>query len=321
VLCPEAEIRWLSGCDEPSCRYALLVNVLGKSSKATEIVTLKHSIKTCARTSRLLSLRDEDGQIPLHPYSKWMGAHWVLVSLADLNYPIGDSSLLPLREQVLGWLLKRRPSIVHGRVRHCASIEANALYSLTKLGLADERTEQIAHALCDWQWPDGGWNCDKSADARTSSFTESLIPMRALSLHAKVTSCARSLSAAFRAKEMFLRRRLYRRVTNGEVINEQFVRLHYPCYWHYDILFALKVMAEAGFINDPRCGEALELLVSKRLPEGGFPAESKYWHTTAKSRSGKESVDWGPVSRKKPNPFVSVDALYVLKSAGMLSHL
>jgi hypothetical protein len=28
-----------------------------------------------------------------------------------------------------------------------------------------------------------------------------------------------------------------------------FIRLH-SRYWHYDILFALKVMAEAGFIQD-----------------------------------------------------------------------
>ncbi len=52
---------------------------------------------------------------------------------------------------------------------------------------------------------------------------------------------------------------------------DDFLKLRYPCYWHYDILVGLKVMAEAGFLKDPRCREALDILVSKRLPDGGFP--------------------------------------------------
>jgi len=30
-------------------------------------------------------------------------------------------------------------------------------------------------------------------------------------------------------------------------------------------------MADAGFIRDARCKDALDLLQSKRLPDGGFP--------------------------------------------------
>lgn len=52
--------------------------------------------------------------MPHHPYSKWYGAHWILVTLADLGYPPGDQGLVPLREQVYGWLL---PGERHGRDR------------------------------------------------------------------------------------------------------------------------------------------------------------------------------------------------------------
>ena len=94
-------------------------------------------------------------------------------------------------------------------------------------------------------------------------------------------------------------------------MNRNFVKLHYPCYWHYDILFGLKVMAEAGFINDSRCAVALNLLESKRLPDGGFPAEAKYYRVTDKSISCRSLVDWGGTSKKKMNEFVTVDALSV----------
>jgi hypothetical protein len=101
-------------------------------------------------------------------------------------------------------------------------------------------------------------------------------------------------------------------------MQEDFVKLHYPCYWRYDILFGLKVMAETGFVSDRRCGDALDLLQSKRLPGGGFPTECKYYRVSEKAASGRSLVDWGGVGRKRMNEFVTVDALYVLKQAGQL---
>ncbi len=96
------------------------------------------------------------------------------------------------------------------------------------------------------------------------------------------------------------------------MIKEDFVNLHYPCYWHYDILFGLKVMVEAGYIKDKRCKEALALLESKRLEEAGFPAEKKYYRVTKSRVSGRSLVDWGPTGTSRMNEFVTADALYVL---------
>lgn len=100
--------------------------------------------------------------------------------------------------------------------------------------------------------------------------------------------------------------------------------LHYPCYWHYDILFALKVMAEAGFLQDERCREALDVLEGKRLEDGGFAAEARYWRCVPpndlrfQKGSGLELVDWGPTGRRRSNEWVTADALAVLKRAGRL---
>jgi hypothetical protein len=181
---------------------------------------------------------------------------------------------------------------------------------------ADDRTDELADRLVQWQWPDGGWNCDKNPAAQHSSFMESLIPLRGLAGHARLTGNPRSRAAAERAADIFLKRHLFQRQTDGTIIDEDFVRLHYPCYWHYDILFGLKVMAEAGFIGDSRCRDALALLAAKRLPDGGFPAEKKYYRATEKRVSGRSLVNWGGVSRKRMNEFVTADALYVLKAGG-----
>ena len=171
----------LLNSDEPSVRFKVLVNVLGRELESVEIKNLQEEIKSSPRVRLLLLERDQDGKIPFHPYAKWYGAHWVLASLADIGYPPGDESLIPLREQVYKWLLsshhEKNIKTIEGRVRRCASQEGNALYYLLSLGLADSRTDELAKRLMKWQWSDGGWNCDKNPKAVNSSFMESLIPL------------------------------------------------------------------------------------------------------------------------------------------------
>jgi len=147
---------------------------------------------------------------------------------------------------------------------------------------------------------------------------ESLIPLRALYLHARLTGQPASLDAAERASELFLKRRLFKRQSDGSLIRSDFIKLHYPCYWHYDILFGLKVMTETGRVTDERCGEALSLLESKQLPDGGFPANGKYYVTTPGGKGGRSLLDWRGTSGTRTNEFVTVDALFVLKEAGRL---
>lgn len=312
----------LLNSDEPSVRFKVVAHVLDYDESTAEYQQLRQAIKTSPRVQTLLSERNEAGYIPHHPYTKWVGAHWVLAHLADIGHPPGDETLLPLRESVYQWLFgeSHQKSIrtINGRVRRCASQEGNALYYLLALGLADERTDELAARLVQWQWPDGGWNCDKHPKASHSSFMESLIPLRGLALHARLTGSQRTRAAAERAADIFLKRKLFQRQMDGTVIKEGFIRLHYPCYWHYDILFGLKVMAEAGFIHDERCREALDLLAAKRLSDGGFPAEQAYYRVTETPVSGRSLVSWGGTSKRRMNEFVTADALYALKAAGRL---
>ncbi len=317
-----AIVEQLLDSREPSICYKTRVLLMDADPYSQEVWALQQQVKELERVQKLLSLRDAEGNIPYHPYKKWYGAHWTLAALADLGYPSGDELLTPLREQVYEWLfsVKHITSIhaIEGRVRRCASQEGNALYALMRLGLADNRTLQLAESLIRWQWPDGGWNCDKSPETLNSSFMETLIPMRALIHYAQLSSDTKAAQTARRAAEVFLNRQMYRRAHDGAVIHPDFTRLHYPPYWHYDILAGLQVMAEAGLLSDERCQEALDLLESKRLPDGGFPAEGRYYTTGASAPSNRSLVDWGGVNKRKMNEFVTVNALYVLKTAGRL---
>lgn len=120
-----------------------------------------------------------------------------------------------------------------------------------------------------------------------------------------------------RVAEFFLKRHMFKRASNGRVIHSHFARLRFPNYWHEDILFALKVMMEAGFIDDARCDDALDLLERKQLRQGGWAAQGKYYRATRqKIPYGHSLADWGAVSQSKRNDFVTADALRALCAAG-----
>lgn len=315
-------IKCLLASQEPAIVYKTSVYLLGLEKNSPEANKLRQRIAESPVVKTLLSERDRDGQIPWHPYTKWTGAHWILASLADLEYPEGDLQLFPLRDQVYKWLYSDRhlKSIksIEGKVRHCASQEGNAVYYLLKLGLADERVDSMVSRLIEWQWDDGGWNCDKNPGAKNSSFHESLIPLRGLALYAKQTGNRAAKESVGRAAELFLKRSLYQKQSDGTVIHPNFIKLHYPCYWRYNILLALLVMLESGLLTDKRCQPALKLLSDRQRADGSFTADTKYFKVTEKDVSGRSLVNWNMISGYKMNGYLTVDALTVLKEAGRL---
>jgi hypothetical protein len=329
-------LQRLMDSPDPSVRYKVRIGVMGDNPTSAGIRALQAEIRESPRVQALLADRHPDGRLRRgHVYSKWQGAHWTLATLADIGYPAGDHSLAPIRDQVQNvWLGtayttefiattkansygKPGVPVMEGRHRRCASQQGNALFAIARLGLADDRSAELAELLLHWQWPDGGWNCDKNPSADTSSFMETLTPLRGLVAYAPLTDDARIGPAIDRAAQVFLSRQLFRRRSDGAVIRREFVELHYPLYWHYDILGGLKVMAEAGKIDDPACVPALDLLESKRLPDGGFPAEKRHYRgVNTPERGGSEVVDWGGATTRVMNPWVTADAMTVLTAAG-----
>ena len=322
---------------EPSLRYKTLVNVLGESQTSKKVKETREEIRNSPRVKALLS-RYKNGKITgaRHLYEKWQGSHWIFASLADLGYPENDKFLYPMRDEVCGYWVRpgfyeeyetnKKSKVygktgvpkVDGRYRRCGSQQGNALYSSIKLGLDNDLAHKLAERLMYWQWPDGGWNCDKEPAADTSSFMETLIPMKGLFLYGKKYKKKKAITASKKAAEVFLARHLYKRITNGKVIHPEFTYLHHPLYWHYDILGGLKAMTEMGLIKDKRCTDALDLLESKRLKDGGFPSEKKYYKVGNAISPNTDYVDWGPTGKTKMNEWTTVDALYVLKGAGRI---
>ncbi len=120
---------------------------------------------------------------------------------------------------------------------------------------------------------------------------------------------------------LLLSRRLLWRRRDGAVIRPDWAkpadRIQFPIRF-FDVLFVLEVMAEMGRLDDPRCAEALDLLESKRLSDGGFPLEERIGTTRPVIASRGTFADWGPSGTGRSNPLVTVAALGVLRRAGRL---
>jgi hypothetical protein len=310
----------------PVVAYRARRLLAGESENSAALCELRRAIASSEMAKRLLLALNGER---LNPYRKWQGPHWTLYSLAEIGFPAGDERLLPLRQRVMDWMFApafvKPPSTVFfpdqpRRPRRCASMEGNAIWSQLALGIVDqEHLPLLVDRLVAFQWPDGGWNCDKRRGARTSSVQETLLPLRGLTHWHRATGDERARRAANRAAAFLLERRLLWRKRDGALIEPEWGgpvdKVHYPIRF-YDVLSALLVMAEMGMVRDRRCQDALALLERKRLADGTFPVE---WTNVTKANRIETRgtyADWGILHRKKGNPLVTVDALYVLRMAG-----
>ena len=264
----------------------------------------------------LLAGQHADGGFGGDTYRKWSGGFWRLVSLVDLEVPPKTPGVRELFDHVLAWRdrMRDRP-VVAGLTRAHATAEGLTLEAGCWLGLADEpRVTAQAEMLLEWQWPDGGWNCDLRPEAWRSSFHESWAPMWGLWCFAEATGNTTARSAALRTAELLLDHGVCFSARTGEPVHPSWTKLHYPPYYHYDVLVGLSKLAAMGLATDPRAGPALDLLEQRRLPDGSWRPGGYWWQPPGHPCGTQvEVVDWG---RGGPNEFITAKALRILRAAG-----
>jgi hypothetical protein len=302
-------LTWLTQDADPA------VQVLARRDLLHEPVSA-HGALASDVVRGLLAGQQRDGGFAVGPYTKWTGAHWRLVSLVELGIPAGHDGAVAATNTVLDYWagesrLKRVP-VIAGRARRCASQEGNAVAVACRLGLAsDQRVQRLVEHLIAWQWDDGGWNCDKRASASHSSFNETLPPLWGLHEYAAATGDSSCMAARDRAAELLLRHRVAFSTRTGEPIHPSVVELHYPPFWHYDLLQALVILTRAGFGADPRMRPAREIVVERRRPDGTWQAGRRWWRPPGSAGSNVEAVDWDGVAHQ----LVTLNALRVGASA------
>lgn len=182
----------------------------------------------------------------------------------------------------------------------------------------DERLQELADRLGKVQWPDGGWNCDVRPEARKSSFVETVLGLRGLSAWVQSTGDRMAAQTLERGVDLLLEHHLLFHRTGVPIVPTWGPRpdkIGFPIRF-FDVLLVLELMADLGYLDDPRCDRALDLLLSKRTADGGFPMEVRRARPATEICSNCTFAKWGPGGKTRTNPWVTIRALRVLRAAG-----
>jgi hypothetical protein len=277
-------IDWLLDSD-PSIRWQVMRDLT--DAPAGEVAAERARVATEGLGARLLALQADDG--------RWGGAAWnrgwnstmhVLMLLRDLG-------LDPESEQA-----RRAVALVRDQVtwQGCGPEEcdANALFrgevepcingQIAAVGAYfGQDVRAVIDRLLAEQLSDGGWNCEAPNRSTRSSFNTTICVLEALLGQERAGGGGGEVTEArLRGQEYLLERRLFRRLSTGEVIERDrkggaaWTRFAFPTWWHYDVLRGLEYFCSASVMPDERVAEAIELVTSKRDSEGRWPLETRY---------------------------------------------
>jgi hypothetical protein len=138
-------------------------------------------------------------------------------------------------------------------------------------------SDRLLDRLLGEQLADGGWNCEAERGSVRSSFHTTICVLEGLLEYEKARGATAAVTdARVRAQEYLLERRMFRRLSTGEVINDRkgnhnWTRFAFPPTWHYDVLRGLDYLRAAGVEPGERVAEAVGLVTSRRNQDGRWP--------------------------------------------------
>lgn len=272
MLVTETTLDWLLDSD-PSIRWQALRDLTDE--RPDDVAVERSRVAREGWGARLLALQAEDGNWGGGAYTpKWISTTYTLLLLRHLGIDPDDEKV----RRAIG--LVRDRVVMGGKempfFEYCteACITAMAL-ALGSYFLEDARDMPQPEYLLDRQRRDGGWNC--SVGSNRSSFHTTISALEALLEYERAVGGDGSISEArSRAHEYLLQRRLMYRLSTGELVDRRWLLMSFPPRWHYDVLRGLDYLRSAGVKPDERWAEAIELVESKRDPDGRWPLENTH---------------------------------------------
>ncbi len=316
-----AVIEWLLDDDNPCVRYLTLTRLLGKSPGDRLAKESRSKIPDWPPVEKILRRQLKNGGWEsnrewYHP--KYKSTIWQLILLSKTGidpslHKVGRMCEYSFRYQsedgAFVGSTRGNPARDWGFRTGC--LNGNVIASFCRLGRAkDARVRRAMDRLLEMQEPDGGWHCRSfgyHARDKHSCFMGAVCGLDAVLAYSATRTSKELEQAKADGAEFLLRHRLFRSDHHGwSVINKEWTMLRGLPFVGYDILRGLRALGDAGFLDDPRAGEALELLESKRLANGRWPREVP-WPTNTYSSFGQKGVE---------DKWVTLDALLVLRSRG-----
>ena len=307
----EPVINWLFDSD-PSIRFQLFRDLLHATEE--ELFHQRARMVNEGIVAKILALQNTDGT--------WSGAAWnpgfnstmhALVLLRELsldpNSNAATQALKLVRDNVTwngsGPEECDQNSFFMGEIEPCINgqVAASGAYF-------HQDVEDLIQKLISEQLPDGGWNCDAEFGSTRSSFNTTICVLEALLEYETVTGGNPDVKRSrLLGQEYLLDRQLFHRKSTGEIIERdrkggaKWTSFAFPNWWHYDILRGLDYLRKANVTPDERIQEAIEVVLSKRNPDGSWNLDLQF--------PGEMLVELNE-GVHQPNRWITLRALRVL---------
>jgi hypothetical protein len=278
----ESVIQWLLDSD-PAIRWQVLQDVIG--APADEVAAERARVATEGMGARLLALQGEDGTWGGVAWNRgWNSTMHVLMLLRDMGLDPASSEARRavglVRDHVKwqGWEAYEGNPFFTGETEPCINGQAGAASAYF-----GQDVRGIIDRLLSEQLSDGGWNCEAENGSTRSSFNTTICVLEALlEYEQSIERRPEVTGARLRGQEYLLERKLFRRKSTGEVIEQDrkggsaWARFAFPTWWHYDILRGLEYLRRAGTAPDDRVAEAIDIVESKRGSDGRWLLDVQY---------------------------------------------
>jgi hypothetical protein len=278
-------LDWLLDAD-PAIRWQVLRDLV--NAPAEVVAAERARVATEGWGAKLLALQGEDGQwdggacFPRRFFDhrdEYQGQPWTstlptLQLLHDFGVDPRDDRVrraVALVRDHCRWEHAGQP-FFSGEVEPCINGRTVTLGTYFDQGM-----DGVVARLLGEQLEDGGWNCEAENGSIRSSFASTINVLEGLLAHERATGgSVESIAARRRGDDYLLERRLVRRKSTGDIVNSAWLQFSFPTRWCYDVLRALEYFRSGGDMPDSRMSEAIDVLRSKRQPDGTWLLENTH---------------------------------------------
>ena len=269
-----AHRKWLLDSD-PAIRWQVMRDLTDEAPDT--IAAERARVATEGWGAKLLALQSPAGNLGGPKEDRGLLITlYTLVVLMDLGLDPASTQARKMIDRVDKRLafkpLNNRP-FLDGETEPCINGRILGLGAYFK-----EPNDRLAKQLLRQQLEDGGWNCEavepspKRPKSRRSSFHTTICVLEGLLAYERAgRKSAAVTKARKRGEDYLLKRRMFRSLRTGEVIDERWLGFSFPTFWHYDVLRGLDYLRNAGVKPDRRVREAIEIVTKRRHQNGRWP--------------------------------------------------
>jgi len=328
-------LPWLLDQSNPAVRMFTLTDVMGRPVADKEVKIARESILFSKPVAALKRAQGGRGYWPpddgcYNP--KFTSTVWQLMLLGEMGIP-----RTPWIESAVERFMSQHQM---GNGAFCCGtmggkdgieeepcLTGNMLRTLLVFGYGDDRrVKKALNWLPELQFDDGGWNCDyPRVNTTHSSFMSTIEPLWAYSEIPRRQWTRKMKTSIERAAEFLLAHRLYKshhdwrpvefrdmsKLYEGNLIT----MFHFPMYYYYDALHALRVLTKLGYQDDERISDAVHLMLSKKAPDGKWLLEGD-WARERKDKTRKALVTVEQLM--EPSKWITLNCYRVLAKIGDL---